>query len=58
MARLAGFPAIKTVDGFDFEFAVGVQLASLTFILMSAAFGARDLHATEWNFCNARLVVV
>lgn len=38
LARLAGFPAIKTVDGFDFEFAAGVpksqmlELASLTFI--------------------------
>jgi len=38
LARLAGFPAIKTLDGFDFEFAAGVprpqllELASLTFI--------------------------
>jgi DNA replication protein DnaC len=38
LARLAGFPAIKTIDGFDFEFASGVpkpqllELASLTFV--------------------------
>jgi DNA replication protein DnaC len=38
LARLAGFPAIKTVDSFDFEFAAGVpksqmlELASLTFV--------------------------
>jgi len=38
LARLAGFPAIKTLDGFDFEFAAGVpksqilELASLAFI--------------------------
>ena len=38
LARLAGFPAIKTLDGFDFEFAAGVpkpqilELASLAFV--------------------------
>ena len=37
-ARVAGFPAIKTLDGFDFGFATGVprkqihELASLAFI--------------------------
>jgi DNA replication protein DnaC len=37
-ARIAGFPAIKTLDGFDFGFAIGVprqqihELASLAFI--------------------------
>jgi hypothetical protein len=38
LARLAGFPAINTLDGFGFEFAAGVpkpqilELASLAFI--------------------------
>ena len=38
MARLAGFPAIKTLDGYDFSFATGApeqrlrELASLSFV--------------------------
>ena len=38
LTRLAGFPAIKTLDEFDFEFALGVpkalvlELGSLTFL--------------------------
>jgi DNA replication protein DnaC len=38
LARMAGFPAVKTLEGFDFEFAAGApkgqiqELAALTFV--------------------------
>ena len=45
LTRLAGFPAIKTLEDFDYDFAAGVkrsqidELAGLGFVLRSQTFG-------------------
>ena len=60
LSRVAGFPAIKTLDQFDFEFAVGAprqqiqQLAGLSFIER----GVRPCRWTESGRCFDRLLGV